>query len=132
MKKVLLIASITVMLLSHKSQAQTYSGHYKKMTTDHFKDNDRTASTTKFKGGELIISADQIKIDDEAYTILKRELPELQDEGYFAQRMIVVAKAKTGAYKVMDCIIELKPDKKTVDYVQLNKTKSTRVGYLLE
>lgn len=131
MKKIALIGSLAIILLSRKSQAQTYNGHYSRETTSHYKQADLASTTTKFKTGDLSISGEQITIDNEVYTVLKHEAPELQDEGYWAQLLTIVNKSKTGIYKVMDCVIELKPDKKTVDYVQLNKTKSTKIGYEL-
>lgn len=131
MKKIALITSITLITLSHRSQAQTYSGQFKKETTLHYKGADLSSQTVKYKSGEVTIQPNTLSINGEAYTILKHEAPELQDEGYWAQLLTIVTKGKTGIYKVMDCIIGLKPDKKTVNYVQLNKTKSTKVGYEL-
>lgn len=125
------ILTIALLAAGLSGFAQTYNGHYKQVTTDHYKDNNKTATSTKFKSGEFIISADQIKIDDESYTIIKRDAAELEDENYFTQAMIILTKSKTGTYKAMDCIIGLKPDKKTVYYVLLKKTKSTKVGYEL-
>lgn len=126
MKKLLTTA---LLLASLTGVAQTFKGSYSKITTDHFKGNQHTSTTIKFKAGFVVITTTSITIDTTIYSIIKKEAPEIADENFYTQSMVIASAAKKGSYKVIDCVIELRPDKKTVDYIQLRKTKSTKIGY---
>jgi hypothetical protein len=135
MKQVLLIASIAIILLSHHAKAQVVQASYKKVTTDHWKDDKITTHTVKYKTGSLIVKKDLILIDTstdkpQVYKIVERGVIDNYDYGDFIQLLTVVYPAKSGL-KAMEVVLYLDKSKHITNVI-LKKTKNSNVDYSIE
>ena len=127
MKKLITILSLFIVFTGH---AQTIN--YSKTITQHLdKEGQLKSQVTKFAPGQVKVDQQHLVIDDLDYTILKHEAVETADEGYFTQSLMVVCTTKTGAYKVYQCILLLKPNKSLCEVI-IKKSNSTHVSYVIQ
>lgn len=128
MKNLLTLLSLCFVLSVH---GQTIKGTYKSIVTEHFKNGVHISNVTKFNPGVVNVSDENILIDSTAYTIVKTGKLETADEGYYTKSLLVATLTKKGSYKVLDCILLLKPDKSIAE-VMFKKTKASNVSYVID
>lgn len=131
MKKLFITASM--MLITAALSAQSRTGQYSQVTTDHFKDGQRTSQTRKFTTGELVVGDNLITVDvngtkPQVYTIAHKEKEELEDEGQFSKSIILITLTKSGGLKALQAVLLMNP-KHVITDVIIKRTKATRVAY---
>lgn len=127
MKKIITFA---LLLLSTVSIAQTKTGTYGSIRTNHYKENSFpyiSTYTVVNKSGSLFINSAIVKIDTTVYTIVKTGKLVDEDEGMFTKPITMIYATKKGI-KLIDGDILLSTDKKPLEVI-LRRSKSTEVIY---
>ena len=117
-----------LLLLSMATLAQTKTGTYGSVRTNHYKKYPYISSYNVVnKSGSMTVLSNSIKIDTAVYTIVRTDKLIDADEGMFVKPIAVVYSSKTGL-KVTTGEILLSADKKVLA-VYLRKSKSTELVY---
>lgn len=127
MKKIITFA---LLLLSTVSIAQTKTGTYGSIRTNHYKANSFpyiSIYTVANKSGSLFINETIVKIDTTIYTIVKTGKLVDEDEGMFTKPITMIYATKKGM-KLIDGDILLSTDKKPLEVI-LRRSKAIEVIY---